>query len=118
MINFEKPRIFQEAVDFSLDVYKLTRNFPKEESFGITSQLRRAAVSISLNIAEGSSRTKKEFSHFLDMARGSCYEIVPLLKISLGLNYIKEIEYQAYYERIDLLVRKINALKKSINLKP
>src|SRR3990167_7167718 len=116
MINFEKLNVYQDAIVLSLKLYKLTNRFPRHERFGLVSQLRRAAVSISLNIAEGSSRTKKEFAHFLDMARGSCYELIPLLKISFELRYIKEIEYQAYYERIDLLVRKINALKKSINL--
>lgn len=115
MINFEKLEVYQQAVVLALDIYRSTKSFPKDELFGIVSQIRRAAVSISLNIAEGSSRSKKEFSHFLDIARGSCYELVPLLKISLELGYIENGEYQKFYERVDNLAKRINALKNSVN---
>lgn len=115
MINFEKLEVYQQAVVLALDIYRITKNFPKDEQFGIISQIRRAAVSVSLNIAEGSSRSKKEFSHFLDMARGSCYELVPLLKISLELDYIKNSEYLTLYKRVDALAKRINALKNSVN---
>lgn len=64
MFNFEKLKVYEEALILATDVYKLTKSFPKSETFGITSQLRRASVSISLNIAEGTSRTKKDFRHF------------------------------------------------------
>lgn len=115
MINFEKLEVYQQAVVLALDIYKITKIFPKDELFGIVSQVRRAVVSISLNIAEGSSRSKKEFSHFLNMARGSCYELVPLLKISLELGYVANGEYQKLYERVDNLAKRINALKNSVN---
>ena len=118
MINFEKLKVYHEALLLALDLYKLTKNFPKEELFGIIGQIRRAAVSISLNIAEGSSRSKKEFSHFLDMARGSCYELIPLLKISLELGYLQQRQYGDFYQRVDDLTRRINALKKSMNREP
>jgi len=106
MINFEKLNVYQDAVRLALDIYKVTKNFPKDELFGIVSQLRRAAVSISLNIAEGSSRSKKEFAHFLDMARGSCYELVPLLKISLELKYITKDEYEKFYQAVNDLAKR------------
>ena len=115
MINFEKLNVYQDSVALAIDIYRLTKNFPKDELFGLVSQLRRAAVSISLNIAEGSSRSRKEFCHFLDIARGSSYELVPLLKISLELGHVKESEYDQFYGTIDNLVRRINALKKSVN---
>lgn len=115
MFNFEKLNVYQDAIILSLDIYRLTKKFPKDELFGIISQLRRAAVSISLNIAEGSSRSKKELGHFLDMARGSCYELIPLLKISLELGYITQNEYNKFYESADDLSKRINALKKSVN---
>src|SRR3990167_3324341 len=115
MINFEKLNVYQDAIVLSLKLYKLTNRFPRHERFGLVSQLRRAAVSISLNIAEGSSRSKKEFAHFLDMARGSGYELVPLLKISLELKYITKAEYEKFYQAVNDLARRINALKNSVN---
>lgn len=69
MFKFEELRIYQESFQFCNEVYILSQSFHKEEVFGLTNQLRRAAVSISLNIAEGSSKSKKEFRHFLDIAR-------------------------------------------------
>ena len=114
-MNFEKLEVYKEALGLALEIYKLTKSFPKDELFGIVSQIRRAVVSISLNIAEGSSRGKKDFSHFLNIARGSYYELVPLLKISFELGYINNTEYQRFYERVDTLARRISALKISVN---
>jgi four helix bundle protein len=82
--------------------------------FGLTTQLTRAAVSISLNIAEGSSRTKKEFRHFLDIARGSCYECVAILTITKNQLYISEKEYKQLYGELNILTKKINALKSAL----
>jgi four helix bundle protein len=118
MMNFEKLRVYQDSVALALSVYKLTKKFPKDELFGLVSQLRRAAVSVSLNIAEGSSRGKKEFTHFLVMAIGSCYELIALLKISSELNYVNKEDYDYYYGLINDLLRRINALKKSVNGEP
>ncbi len=115
MINFEKLEIYQEAINLALDIYKLTTKFPREEKFGIIDQIRRASVSISLNIAEGTSRTKKDFCRFLDMARGSCHELIPLLKISLELGYINKTEYENLYADIELLLKRINALRRSLS---
>src|SRR3989344_634610 len=101
MFNFEKLNVYQDTVNLALMVYKLTQSFPKDEIFGLISQLRRASVSISLNIAEGSSIGSKEFKHFLDMSRGSCHELIPLLKIALGLRYISSKDYQDLYGTVD-----------------
>ncbi len=86
--NFEDLNVYNKAVDLVSDVYLLTKTFPKDEMFGLTGQLRRAAVSISLNISEGSARSKKDFSRFIDMARGSVFECVTLLQISLKQRYV------------------------------
>ena len=114
MISFERLQVYQEAILLSLNIYKITKSFPKEETFGLIGQLRRAAVSIPLNIAEGSSRSKKDFRHFLDMARGSCYELVHLLKISLELGFINKSIYDKTYTDVESLVKRISALKRSL----
>ena len=88
--NFENLRVYQDALDFSKQVYKVCRRFPKDELFGLTSQLRRAASSIPLNIAEGSGLTKTEFKNFLRRARGSVCECVTILHLALDNCYITE----------------------------
>ena len=86
---FEELIIWQEARKFANNIYKLTKKFPKEELYGLTSQMRRAAVSVMSNIAEGfDRRTTKEFISFLVIARASVSEIQNDLYISLDLNYI------------------------------
>jgi len=77
MSNFEKLDVWQKAIDFVDLVYNETRGFPAEERFSLTNQLRRAAVSISSNIAEGSSRSSKgDFARFVEIATGSVFEVV------------------------------------------
>lgn len=114
MFNFEKLDVYREAVDFVKRIYKITRKFPKEEIFGVTNQLRRTAVSISLNIAEGSSRSKKEFKHFLSIAIGSVYECVPLMEISKEERYITNEEYEDIYRDCSRISAMLSALKNSI----
>ncbi len=114
MFNFENLNIYQESLNYSSLVYKITRSWPKDELFGLTNQIRRAAVSITLNIAEGSSRTKKDFRHFLDQARGSCYETVAVVTTAKKLSYITETEFLSIYETANRLSRMINALKNSL----
>ena len=77
MFNFEKLDVWQKAIDFADLIYSDTRPFPPEERFGLTGQLRRAAVSISSNIAEGSSRSSKsDFARLVEIATGSVFEVV------------------------------------------
>ena len=114
MVNFEKLNVYHDAIALARSIYSLTKNFPKEEIFGVISQLRRAAVSVSINVAEGSSRSKKEFAHFIDISRGSCYELIALLRISADLNFISSKEQEKTYQEIELLIKKLNALKNSL----
>lgn len=114
MFNFEKLNVYQEALLFINDIYTHTSRWPKEELFGLTNQLRRAAVSIALNIAEGTSRTKKDFRHFLDLSRGSAYECVAILAIARQRNYISEEEYMKTYSDIEKLSRMLSKLKSSL----
>ncbi|KKP38969.1 MAG: hypothetical protein UR28_C0011G0029 [Candidatus Peregrinibacteria bacterium GW2011_GWF2_33_10] len=91
--NYEKLIVWQKAVDLSVYIYKITANFPKEELYGLVSQIRRSSVSISSNIAEGAERNSKgEFKQFLGIAKGSAGELKTQLIISHKLAYFsKEI---------------------------
>ena len=88
LFEFEKLRVYQKALEFVDMVYQLTITFPKVERFGLIDQFRRAAVSIVLNIAEGSGGTKTEFKHFLKIARRSVRECVAVIDISFRQEYM------------------------------
>lgn len=108
---FEKLDIYHEAVDIAADVYRLTHDFPADERFGLTNQLRRAATSITLNIAEGSGReTGKDFAHFLILSRGSVYEVVAALQLSVQLGYLQAESLPAITNKVHILCAKITAL--------
>ncbi len=108
MHKFKQLEIWKRSRFFCTEVYSITGNFPNEEKFCLTNQLRRAAVSIPSNIAEGSSRkSNKDFSRFLEIAIGSAYEIETQLLISSDLGFITE-------EKLPPLINKINDLIKMI----
>ena len=84
--------VYKKAVDFVIEIYKLTGNFPKEEIFGLSSQLRRAAISVPSNIAEGCARASdKQIYHFINIAIGSLAEIEAQLEIAYKLEYIADL---------------------------
>jgi four helix bundle protein len=92
--QYKKLKIWQDSVKFSIKIYKITDTFPKQEQFGLISQLRRASVSIPSNIAEGSKRgTKKDFISFLRISHGSSAEVETQLLIAKELNFIQEKDY-------------------------
>ncbi|SDL79708.1 four helix bundle protein [Salinimicrobium catena] len=91
MKSHQDLTVYQKSLDLVEEIYKLTQTFPSEEKFGVTSQLRRAAVSVPSNIAEGAARKgSKEFSRFLYISLGSLAEIETLLTISTRLQFLKE----------------------------
>jgi len=95
MQDFRKLYVWKKSHVLTLEIYKVTRNFPKEELFGLTSQLRRSASSIPTNIAEGCVKSsQKELSRYLYIALGSASETEYLILLCYELNYVKEIEYQ------------------------
>jgi four helix bundle protein len=115
IFEFEKLRVYQKALEFVRKIYQITKLFPREERFGLIDQFRRAAVSIVLNIAEGSGGTKTEFRHFLKIARRSVRECVAILEISLQQQYISfETKQQLRSDCADLS-RMITGLLKSIS---
>ena len=114
MINSYKDLIvWQKSMDLVVEVYKLTELFPKSELYGILSQMRRAAVSIPSNIAEGRKRsTRKDFRQFLVVAYSSASELETQLEISKRLNFIKNEEY---IKSDSLLLEVIKMLNKIIS---
>ena len=100
--NFKELNVWKEAKDFSISVYKVTMNFPKSEVYGITSQINRAAVSISSNIAEGAGRnSNKDFARFVHIALGSSFELETQLIIALELNFIEQSSYNSLIEKLN-----------------
>jgi four helix bundle protein len=115
MFSFEKLEIWQLSRMLSIKIYKITSEFPKEELYGLTSQLRRAAVSVSSNIAEGNSRlSQKDKAHFIEVAFSSLMEIMNQLIISKDLDFITEEDLNTFRKDIGELSNKINAFHKSI----
>jgi len=98
MFNFEKLDVWQEAIQFADLVYEVTGNFPSEERFGLTNQMRRAAVSISSNLAEGSSRVSRiDFARFVEIETGSLFEVVAQTTIALRRKMIAQSNYDEIY---------------------
>jgi four helix bundle protein len=91
---------WQKAKIFASEIYRITEQFPKTEIYGLTSQLRRAAVSVASNIAEGQGRlTKGEFGHFLGQARGSLLEVETQLSIAVDLRFLNEGDFKVLQQR-------------------
>jgi len=106
MHNLKELKIWNKAIDLTVDVYKATANFPSEERYGLTSQSRRSAVSIPSNIAEGAGRnSNREFNNFLGIANGSSYELQTQLVISNKLNLLSN-------DTLDDLLKQIDEVQK------
>lgn len=112
--TFQDLKVYTKALSFCNDIYTVTKKWPKEYLFDITSQLRRASLSIPLNIAEGTSRSRKDFSRFLDIARGSCFECVALMELSFRLSLISETIKNSSIGHLEELSKMLSGLKKSM----
>ncbi len=116
MRDFRNYEIWQLSHKLVLEVYSLSNNFPREEQFNITSQLRRASVSIPTNIAEGCGRNSdKEFNHFLNIALGSVSETEYLIILSNDLSLIEENIFLNLVDKINQIKSKIYKLKEVLN---
>ncbi|WP_026955305.1 four helix bundle protein [Algoriphagus vanfongensis] len=117
MNRFKELLVWQKAIDLAVDVYQVTEKLPKEERFGLISQINRCVVSIPSNIAEGAGRnTSKEFNNFLGIAQGSSFELDTQLIISNRLNFISNQEYQNIESQLEHIQNMIAKLKKSLNV--
>lgn len=116
MHNFKELIVWQKGRRFVKDIYLLTKKFPQEELFVLTSQMRRAAISISSNIAEGSGRgTDKDFARFIDIATGSSFELESQLYVAYGLAYYPEEELDNYLNKIQEIQKMLFYFKKHLN---
>ncbi len=117
MQKFKDLILWKEAHQLTVKVYEVSKQFPKEELFGVTSQLRRAATSISCNIAEGCGRyTAKDFAHFLQISLGSTNEVDYLTILAKDLNYLSGNDFEILQEKINKVrAMNINLLEKVRN---
>jgi len=112
----EKLDVWKRAIDFVVTVYKMTESFPRDERFGLISQIRRAAVSIAANIAEGAGRhTSKEFKYFLSNAQGSVSELATELLIAQRLGYLKIEAFNIGNMELTSIGRMIFGLSRSLS---
>lgn len=99
--------VYKKSIEFVKEIYQVMLNFPKEEMFGLTSQIKRAAISIPSNIAEGNARySDKDTSHFIDISLGSLAEVDTQLLLAFELNFINDVEYN----QLLLKLQKIQAM--------
>lgn len=111
MRDYKNYTVWQESHQLTLIAYQLTKSFPKEELFGITSQLRRATSSVPTNIAEGCGReSDADFRRFLIMAHGSATEVEYLIFLSAELNYVSKSEFDEFTEKVIVLRKQLRKL--------
>ncbi len=115
MFGFQKLDVWQKAIEFADVVYSTTRRFPADERFGLISQMRRAAVSISSNIAEGSSRnSRKDFARFIEIATGSLFEVVSQSRVGRNQGFLTPEEFQTIYAASEEQSRMLSGLRRSL----
>ena len=115
MHNFQNLSIWKEAVDVAQNIYAITKKFPKEEVYALSSQMQRAAVSIPSNIAEGAGRsTNKDFANFLGIAIGSCFELHTQILLSERLHYITAEQRESLVSQLNQLQPQIVNFKKKL----
>lgn len=116
MRDFHNYKVWNKGHQFALNIYKKTKSFPKEELFGITSQLRRAATSIPFNIAEGCGRrSDAEFAHFLNIAAGSASEVEEELLLSYDLEYMDKASYIQLNDEVNDIKAMLNKLIETLH---
>ena len=118
MFKFKKLEIYNLSMNLVVDCYDLIKKFPNEEKYGLASQMKRAAISIPSNIAEGASRySSKEKTHFINISYSSLMELLCQVDIAEGLNLISEEDKNSFFKRANHLGAKITAFSKAIGSK-
>jgi four helix bundle protein len=115
MFNFEKLEVWRKAIDFADFVYTVTKSFPNDERFGLTNQMRRASVSISSNIAEGSARiSANDYARFIEIATGSVFEVVSQAFVSRRQGFLNEADFKKLYLAAEEQGKMLSGLRRSI----
>jgi four helix bundle protein len=115
--RFEKLAVWQEARKINRVIYRLIRKFPKEELFAMTSQMRRASISVSSNIAEGSGRNSdQDFAHFLGQSYGSLMEVASIFYLALDEEYVKESDLDPLFNELKRLAKRTVSLNCSLSV--
>jgi four helix bundle protein len=115
MFNFEKLDVWQKAIALADVIYNETRSFPADERFGLTNQMRRGVVSLSSNIAEGSSRSSKtDFGRFVEIATGSVFEVVSQAFIARRQSFLAEESFRGIYVDAEEIGRMLSGLRNSL----
>jgi four helix bundle protein len=115
MFGFEKLEVWQRSIEFADAGYSATRSFPADERFGLTNRMRRAAVSISSNIAEGSARiSRKDFARFIEIATGSLFEVVSQSYVGLNQGFLTPEQFQCLYNAAEEQSRMLSGLRRSL----
>ncbi|MBZ5547750.1 MAG: four helix bundle protein [Acidobacteriia bacterium] len=109
--TYHDLKVWQGAMELTLKIYRMTRKFPAEEMYGLSGQLRRAAISVPSNIAEGKGRSSdKELLQFLSHARGSMYEVQTQLEIAESLGFLTKTDYEDVRQQADAVGRMLNGM--------
>ena len=116
MKTYRDLQVWQKSMALVTEVYKISKGFPKDEAYGLTSQMRRCAISIPSNMAEGYGRNStKEYIHFLRIATGSLYELQTQLEISTNLNYLDKDDFDKLYESSREIERMLSSLIRKLS---
>lgn len=115
MHNLKEIKVWKKAIKLATEIYLVVSDFPKEEKFGLSNQIKRAAVSIASNIAEGAGRnSNKEFGQFLSIANGSCYELLTQITIASKLGLMEKSKSEEICEKIVEIQKMIYGFKKKL----
>lgn len=112
--NFEKLLVYQKALELANEIYENTKKWPREFNFSLIDQIRRASLSISLNIAEGASRTKLDFKRFITISRGSCHECVPIIELAYKQKLIDFQRKEDWLKELTVISKMLSKLKNSL----